>query len=298
MTGAGRGRGRSAGVGTITVADGPIHVELLPDVGARIHRLRVFGEDLLRTPSDASQHARDPFLWGAYVMAPWCNRIAAADTEVAGRRVAVMSNFPDGSAIHGQVYDTHWRTRADGALQVRAGGDGWPWRYDCQMRVAIHDTVLTIQQSLTNRSRTPMPAGLGLHPWFLRPLEVRINASRVVPSNTDPWAELIPVSGSFDLRRMRPMPDDLDAAWLGVGDPAVELRWPALGITASLRARSDAGVWIVAASPQGHEAIALEPQTHAPHGLRRLLNGEPGALHLLAPGATLSLAIELAFQRE
>lgn len=295
--GTGRLHRGTAGVEGVTIANGPIHLELLPDVGARIHRLRVFGEDLLHTPADIAQHAREPFQWGAYVMAPWCNRIAATETVVAGRRVVMTSNFPDGSAIHGQVYGTRWQGRADGAFGVLAGGDGWPWRYDCRMRVEIHDAVVTIRQSLTNRSRSPMPAGLGLHPWFRRPLEVRINASRVVPSNSDPAAELMPVSGAFDLRHMRPMADNLDAAWLGSGDPAVELHWPSLGIGASLQARSDDGVWIVAASPQGHEAIAVEPQTHAPHGLRRLLNGDPGALHLLAPGATLSLTIELSFSR-
>lgn len=65
---------RSAQLTTIiTVANGPILAELLPDVGARLHRLRVFGQDLLRTPAEPAEHLRDPFRWGAYVMAPWCN---------------------------------------------------------------------------------------------------------------------------------------------------------------------------------------------------------------------------------
>ena len=52
------------GAGIVTVADRLIEVELLPDVGARMHRLRVFGHDLLRTPDDASAYVRDPFRWG------------------------------------------------------------------------------------------------------------------------------------------------------------------------------------------------------------------------------------------
>jgi aldose 1-epimerase len=281
----------------ITIAEGPIQVELLPEVGARLHRLRVFGHDLLRTPDDVTEHARDPLQWGAYVMAPWCNRIAAVPTVVAGQLVAVASNFQDGSAIHGQVYDSVWREREDGALTVRSGGDGWPWRYECALRVTITDAVLAIEQELTNLSESPMPAGIGLHPWFRRPLDVQVNARQVLPSNIDPLAKLEPVSGALDLRRMRPMPDDLDAAWLGPNDPEVELRWPDLGVKASLRARSEAGVWIVAASPRGTQAVAVEPQTHAPHGLHRFLRGEPGGLHLLAPDATLRLTIELAFGR-
>ena len=52
-----------------------LEVIVLPQVGARLHRLRAFGHDLLRTPPDPGTHATDPYFWGAYVMAPWCNRI-------------------------------------------------------------------------------------------------------------------------------------------------------------------------------------------------------------------------------
>jgi aldose 1-epimerase len=281
----------------LTVAHGPIEVELLPDVGARLHRLRVFGHDLLRTPDDPAEHVRDPFAWGAYVMAPWCNRIDAAPTAVDGQLVALASNFEDGTAIHGQVYDAPWQVEQDATLRRRGGGDGWPWPYECTLRATIDGAVLLIEQSLTNLADGPMPAGLGLHPWFRRPLDVRIDARRVIPSNLDPAARPEPVAGLLDLRAMAPMPDQLDAAWLDLGDPPVELRWPTLGVAASLRAHSDAGVWIVAASPHGLDAVAIEPQTHAPHGLSRYQHGERGGLFALASGAVLQLSISLAFGR-
>ena len=281
----------------LTVVDGPIEVELLPAVGARLHRLRVFGHDLLRTPDDPVEHVRDPFAWGAYVMAPWCNRIVAAPTAVDGQLVNLASNFADGSAIHGQVYDAPWQVGQDGILRTRGGGDGWPWPYECTLRATIDGAALLIEQSLTNLADGLMPAGLGLHPWFRRPLDVRIDARRVIPSNLDPAATPEPVAGLLDLRAMAPMPDAIDAAWLDLADPQVQLRWPSLGVAASVRAHSDADVWIVAASPPGLDAVAIEPQTHAPHGLRRFLIGEPGGLMSLAPGATLRLGITLAFGR-
>jgi galactose mutarotase-like enzyme len=45
-------------------------------------------------------------------------------------------------------------------------------------------------------------------------------------------------------------------------------------------------------------AVAVEPQTHAPNGLRRLLRGEAAGLAWLAPGATLPLEVELDFSRD
>lgn len=279
----------------LTFADGPIEVELLPAIGARLHRLRAFGHDLLRTPDDSAEHARDPFRWGAYVMAPWCNRIAAVPTDVNGQTVSVPSNFPDGTAIHGQVYEARWDVEADHSLSVTGGGDAWPWPYRCSLRVMIADAVLTIDQSLTNLAPEAMPAGLGLHPWFRRPLDLAIHADAVLPSNLDPDASVQTVSGSLDLRAIRPVPDDLDATWLAPADPAVELHWPDLGIAATMRVRSAAGVCVVVASPSSLDAVAVEPQTHAPQGLRRFLRGEPGGLDALEPGETIGLTTELAF---
>lgn len=281
----------------VTLAEGPIEVELLPSIGARLHRLRAFGHDLLDTPGDPADHLRDPFRRGGYVMAPWCNRIAAGPTEVLGQLVDLPSNFPDGTAIHGQVFDAVWERVEEGLFRIRHGGDGWPWPYEARLRVTIEDASVVIEQALTNLGDGPMPAGIGLHPWLRRPVEVRINARVGIRTNLDPEARIESVSGPWDLRAMRSMSDDLDAAWSNPSEPAVELRWAELGVTASLHAESEAGVWIVAASPDGLDGIAVEPQTHAPYGLHRLLRGQPGGLHPLAAGATLRLSISLAFAR-
>jgi hypothetical protein len=42
----------------------------------------------------------------------------------------------------------------------------------------------------------------------------------------------------------------------------------------------------------------VEPQTHAPAGVRRLQRGEPGALEILGAGATLALEIRLDLSAE
>ena len=80
----------------------------------------------------------------------------------------------------------------------------------------------------------------------------------------------------------------------GVDQPCVELRWPHLGIDAPA-ARDSTDVYVVAASPENVDAVAVEPQTHAPWGLRRLLDGERGGLEWLQPNATLSLDSSLRF---
>lgn len=277
------------------VSGGEIEAALLPSVGARLHRLRVFGRDLLRTPDDLDTHIREPFLWGSYVMAPWCNRVEAAPVVVRGRTVALGANFPDGSAIHGQVHARPWPAVSDGELRVTAGGDGWPWMYEVVQALEVRGTSLHVQLTLVNRSEAPMPAGLGLHPWFRRPVLVAIRGDAVYASNTDSRARPEPVRGPFDLRRVGEIPE-LDATWTDLADPAVELQWPTLGVAATMRVTAPRA-FVVAASPRSLDAVAVEPQTHAPQGLRRLLEGEPDGLALLDPAEALELGVELAFER-
>jgi aldose 1-epimerase len=278
----------------VVIGDGPLEVVVLPEAGARLHRLRAFGHDLMRTPADPATHLSEPFYWGGYVMAPWCNRIDARPTAIGSRTIDLPSNFPDGSAIHGQVYLRAWERQADGTFAVAGGGDGWPWTYEAGLRVAIDGETVRIDLRLTNTSPDPMPAGIGIHPWFRRPLRTAIRADAFYADNLATETVPKPVAGPFDLRTLNVMADDLDGAWTDLGDPPVELRWDDLGVGMTMRT-TPAVPYIVAASPAHVDAIAVEPETHAPQAVRRLLAGEPGGLEMLPPGEALQVSIDLAF---
>ncbi len=280
----------------VRVESDALEAVLLPDVGARLHRLRAFGVDLLRTPPDPATHGADPFFWGGYVLAPWGNRLDAGRQAVAGQTVNLAPNFDDGSAIHGQVYARSWEVVGDGRLRVAGGGDGWPWPYDVTLDVTAVDRTLTLDLELRNLADTPMPAGLGLHPWFKQPVLVSVRAGSVFRSNTEPGPEPEPVAGALDLRPLGAMADDLDATWADLADPPVELAWPEDGITARLEFDAPAR-YVTAASPSGLGAIAVEPQTHVPQGLRRLRDGLSGGLTMLSPSETLRLAVRMTVWR-
>jgi aldose 1-epimerase len=274
----------------------PVEIVVLPQVGARVHRLRAFGHDLFRTPPDPSTHSTDPYFWGAYVMAPWCNRISPGPLEVEGRTINLPPTFPDGSAIHGQVSVRAWSVESDGTLRVKGGGDGWPWTYEVVSRLDVsHDTV-SLDYELINRSDGLMPAGIGLHPWFRRPVELRIEAAAAYPTNSGSPALPVPVREDLDLRWLRPPPADLDGTWVAPVPPAATLAWPDAGVRATLQVEADR-TFVAVATPAALEAIAVEPQTHGPDGLRRLLNDEPDALELLSPGDALRLGVRIAVER-
>ncbi len=280
----------------VRIADGNVEVEIFPAVGARLHRLRVSGHDLLRTPHDLRPHIDEPWFYGSYPMAPWCNRVAAGRVVVAGRTIDLPANFPDGIAIHGQVSRLAWTNAGDGHFERTGGGDGWPWPYAVDQRFRVFEDRLELALRLTNLADEPMPGGVGFHPWFRRPIRLAIAATHVHRSNIASEAEPIPVSGPFDRRRLEAMPDGLDATWTGLADPPVILEWPDAGIRATMAVEAPAR-FIVAASLAGTDAVAVEPQTHIPDGIRRLLAGEPGALRLIEPGASLEIRVTMAFER-
>ena len=286
-----------------------LEVEVLPLAGARLHRIRAFGHEMLRTPDEVELHHHEPFAWGGYVMAPWCNRLETTPTAVGDRIVRLDANSVDGSAIHGQVYDRPWDETGPGKFRARGGGDGWPWRYEATLEASVNGRRLGIELALTNLDDAAMPAGIGWHPWFVGPVEVRIPAGSVYRSNVASPPQPDPVLGPYDRRELGPLAPDLDATWTDLDGDAVELLWPAAAISGALRARAGlhgpgqrrdedgaVGLCIVAANLD-LGAVAIEPQTHAPQGLRRLLAGEPDAMRFLEPGATLRLEIELTFKR-
>jgi aldose 1-epimerase len=279
------------------VGDGPLEAVLLPEAGARLHRLRAFGHDLLRTPPDPAAHLRDPFFWGAYLMAPWCNRLAAGDSTVKARTVRLTSNFPDGSAIHGQVYAIPWVAMEPGSCTVRAGSDGWPWPYAVTVMAEVRDAAVQLRWRLTNLADEPMPAGIGFHPWWRRPVQLRVAAERVYASNVSPPTEPEPVRDRFDLRTLATPSEGLDGTWTAESAPEIELAWPDLGLWATLSTSALAS-YVAVATPADLDAIAVEPQTHAPDGLRRLVDGRSDGLTMLPAGASLTLEVGISISRD
>jgi aldose 1-epimerase len=278
----------------VRLGDDDIAVEVLPAVGARLHRIRVRGVEVLRTPGDLAVHVDDGWFWGSYPMVPWCNRLPAGRSTAAGRPLDLPSNFFDGTAIHGQVAQAPWTHDGPGTFTIRAGGDGWPWPYEVRQTIEAGGDRFDLHLAVTNLGEAPMPAGVGIHPWFRAPVEVAIRAASVHPSNLDSSPLPEPVHGQLDRRTVGPLAEGVDAAWTDLDDPPVVLAWPADRLRATMTV-SDGVRYIVAATLASADATAVEPETHAPAGLRRLARGEPGALALLDPGSTLAITASLRF---
>lgn len=275
-----------------------LELELLPEVGGRIHRLRAFGRDLLRTPADPAAHAREPFYWGSYPIVPWFNRVPEGRVSFRGRTVQLPVNDPP-FAIHGEAYARPWREVGEGELVFQGGTFGFPWPYEARQRFRLDGARLVYELSLTNSGDKEMPAGLGIHPWFVAAggLRVALPATLAYPlENFIPVADPQPVAGRLDRRALSPVPWGTDDVWTGLTERRIAIDWPEWDLAVDYTF-SEAADHVVLAAFERFGAVAVEPVTHATDGFHLLAEERQGAIDVLPPGATLSVTYEVAARR-
>ena len=265
-----------------------IEVWVLPHAGGRIHRLRAFGVDVLRTPEDEGTHEREPYFWGSYPLVPWVNRVPGGRLHWGDSIVELPAHF-EGHAIHGEAATRPWEVVGDGALRFVGGAFGYPWPYEARQELTVIGNRLRLELSVTNIGDQPMPAGLGIHPWFTAPLEVELPVTKryegVVPAPGEP----VPT----EHRPLSHVPWGTDAVFTGLTASSLRMRWP--GRLDARLSWSAAATHLCVAAFEDFDAVALEPQTHATDGFRRLRDGEPGAVSVVPPGGTLAVSYLLDF---
>lgn len=270
-------------------------MELLPDIGGRIHAIRVGGADLLRTPDDVNSHVAEPLLWGSYPMVPWCNRIPFGELWFEGAAHRQPLNL-DTFAVHGRALAAPWRAIGSEVLEFLDAGDaGFPWPYRARQEFVVDGATMSLELSLENTGVTRMPAGLGIHPWFAAPngLDVALPADLVYPSSGEsPVGPPIAVAGDRDLRSSGNPRNGIDECWTGLTEQQIRLDRPdGIQVTFSFTATAD---HVVLAAIGDLGGVAIEPQTHAVDGHGRRERSEPGGIAVLEPGDSLGVTYRIA----
>jgi aldose 1-epimerase len=277
---------------------GALRVELWPALGGRIASVRWRGAELLRTAPSPEQARREPFFWSGFPMAPWCNRVPRARLATADGELALPVTWEDGSALHGEVFERPWHVRDGAHLSIDGGGFGFPWRYRVEAEVSMEEDSLRYELTLINHDEQPMPAGLGWHPWFAADagtLELHIPFALAYDQDEGylPVGPPRPLGADDVATREWAAPAwGTHALYTAPREHVVGMRWPRRDVRAELSFAAAADHLLVFALEPA-DAIAIEPQTHAPDGHRRTLAGEPGGIATLAPSERLCVAYTL-----
>ena len=245
----------------ITLSSGNVEVVIDAEHGSRMSSLR-FGEtEILVQRTDD-----DSFSWGCYPMAPWAGRTRNGVFEYQGSSVQLPINSAP-HAIHGLVHDAVWQVvnTSPTSTTLRVELDQrWPFAGWVEHHISVDSTSVNLQLTVhaVDRNDDPisMPAQVGWHPWFLRPVQLEAEFKTIYVRDSDGIAGAQRVHRQHDLMH-RQLDDCFTDA---VTTPLLHFE---NGLT--VRLESDCSHWVIYNEPS--HAICVEPQSGPPNGL----NSEP-----------------------
>lgn len=282
-----------AGDGPVLRA-GPLRLALAPQAGGAVAGFwleRPEGPLALLRP--LPQGAADALQAAMFPMLPFVNCIRDNRFRFAGRDWRVEPNMPGVRLnFHGSGWRRPWRVAAaNGAAATLAlEADDGIWTYAAEQRFALDPRGLEVTLSVTNRGRSAMPFGIGLHPWFPRHGEARVQfaARRLITTDADGQAlgeGPVPPERDHAVPAAPPMhyANLCYAGW----DGRARILWPG-GIVLTLTADAVLGYLMMHVPAADPSVFCLEPQTDPPCGFDALGGcGAPG-VHVLAAGGQLA----------
>lgn len=290
----------------VTISDGIATVVVAPAIGGAIAAFRWQGADgpidWLRPATTAALAGRDAGEMACFPLAPYSNRIRESRFSFAGRDIDLMGRRPEDPHFeHGHAWRHPWSvaSRAADAVVIRYvhEADAWPWRFAVEQRIAVAEGALGVRIELRNLDATPMPGGLGLHPFFPATPRTRLEA-RVqgmwrtdaevlptvhgdVPTDADPNAGLV-VSEA-----------ELDTVFTGWSRSAT-LSWPEEGRALSLQAEAPLDK-LVLYTPAGAGYFCAEPVSNVTDAFNLAALGTPGTgRFVLDPGAAMAAVVRFS----
>ncbi len=284
----------------LSLRTGELAVDLAPSAGGAIARFAAGNHDLLRQMPEADRHSGRGNNGSAYPLVPFSNRIKDGQLVFEGKTFHLKQNWPGvNHPMHGDGWSHAWQVvRSDAhsaeiAYEHARDGEsgGWPFRYRARQTYRLEADRLTIVLALDNLEDHAVPAGIGLHPFFVREADTELQTRTEAVWRTD--AEVLPIARivvppAFDFSKSRNVNEvTLDNGFDG-WDGRATIRWPSRKLRVVLETSvifRHAVIYV----PPGKPYFCVEPVSHA--------NGRVGRTHLDA-GATLSGEIVFRVEKE
>lgn len=165
---------------TLHLQDRFTHLTLAPQTGGSIANWTVkdSGQPLLRPNDEQALQAGTPRRLGCYPLAPWSNRISDGGFDNPQGWLALEANADNSSMpIHGSAWQQPWQVveHSEDSALLRLESQA-PFAYVAQQRIRLHEGRLDIHLQVTHMADAPMWHGLGLHPYFPRMANTRLQA--------------------------------------------------------------------------------------------------------------------------
>jgi aldose 1-epimerase len=289
-------------------------LDLVPSFGGGVAAWR-----LLHVPGAATARAQpfdlwrpwsgapDPFTLAAIPLVPWSNRISGGGFDCRGVFFPVQANR-DGQRypIHGDGWLQAWEVsrHTPDQFEMVLESDhyqGGPYAYRALQRFALTEFGIKHTLEVVHTGASPLPYGLGLHPWLERTPGTTISApAQGMWLRTDeslPDGHVSPIPAPWDPSAHWPavgsLVDNVYSSWSG----QARIDWPESGVALQLSATSTAPAsedsgYLVIFRPESGPTFCVEPVTHPIDAFH--MPGLPG-LKILARGESLALVSRWTF---
>jgi aldose 1-epimerase len=274
----------------LSLRTGRLEIDLAPSAGGSVARFAIDGADLLRPMTSADATSGKGNNAALYPLVPFSNRIANGRLVFEGEEIVLLPNWPGvRHPMHGDGWAHAWQVEKSDAhsaeivyLHERSvDRGGWPFRYRARQSYRLEADRLSVGLALENLEDRPVPAGLGLHPFFVRDADTEVTCRSKAVWTAD--AEVLPVERiavppRWDFSMSRKVDGvALDNCFDGWDGHAL-ISWPSRRLQLALDA-SHPFRHLVIYVPSGRDFFCVEPVSHA--------NGLVG-LSPVGPGATLA----------
>jgi galactose mutarotase-like enzyme len=265
----------------LELTSGRARVTIAPERGGSVTRFDVDEQRVLFMDDDTLHDATKNVRGGVPVLFPSPGKLTNDAWSRAGRRGSMKQ--------HGFARNLPWRTAGPRALRLESTDvtrAQFPWDFTLDMTFSLHDLTLRLDQRVTNRSSTPMPFGLGFHPYFQVPdggksaARIETRARRAFDNVTKAAIDL----AGIDLTQR-----EVDLHLLDHGSTESALVHP--GGEVRLRGSEEYTHWVVW-TLAGRDFVCLEPWTCPGDALN---SGD--RLILLEPAESRDLFLEMSFSR-
>ncbi len=259
-----------------------------------------------------SQRADCDLACANFLMVPYSNRVENGAFVFGGQHYQLENGAQH--AIHGDVRHRPWQISEQSATRLGCAWDSrqaervnWPWPFAVAAEFALDGAQLTMRLTLRNEGDSPMPAGMGWHPYFNRtltrtnePVYLHFSLEGAYPDANEtriPSGPLQPLAPHQDFAQARMLEPDnfLDTCYYGF--QGGRITWPESGIALRLDASQTCNHLIVY-NPAGKSYFAVEPVTNANNGVNLLAQDDPTCgTAVLYPGAELAAECTLSLER-
>jgi galactose mutarotase-like enzyme len=266
----------------LTLRDADSVVGIAPRRGAITTRFDIGTRHVmfmdLATLHDPTKNVRG----GNPVLFPTPGKLAGDAWAYAGKTGSMKQH----GFARNQVWQVDAMTTSSAVLSLESDATTraqFPWDFVFAMTFALHGKTLQLEQRVTNRSTTPMPFGVGFHPYFFVPdaekprARIATAARRAFDNVTKRDIEL---AGPIDLAQ-----PEVDLHLLDHGSTASSLAWS--GGSVELRGSAEYTHWVVW-TLAGRDFVCLEPWTCPGNALN---TGD--RLMVLPPGETRTLSLDI-----